>query len=183
MIKLKTNQGFTLFVAIMVTSTLLIVSMGIIALAYRENIITSAARESQFAFYAADTGADCAIYWDVVGTSNGLDPYPVSAFTNLKSDGTGWTANFDCNHDSANPANRFTIGHVHANGFSTSTTFAIKFLPDAYCAEVTVVKSDSGQTKIESLGFNTGAIGNPSKTSCGNPATGHRVQRAVRVTY
>ncbi|MBX4189373.1 pilus assembly PilX N-terminal domain-containing protein [Candidatus Parcubacteria bacterium] len=57
------ERGITLFIAMIVTATLLLISTGIVTLAVREAKISSTARESQHAFYAADTGIECALYW------------------------------------------------------------------------------------------------------------------------
>jgi Tfp pilus assembly protein PilX len=150
-----TQKGFTLFIAIVVTATLLLVSSGIIALALKEAFLTSASRDSQFAFFAADTGAECAIYWDV------QNPSGFSAF----STSTGSTIN--CNQDAANPTNPLVPGV----GGSAQSTFDLTFLPDPYCAHVTVTKT-SATTTIDSRGYN----------NC-NANDARRVERAVRVTY
>ncbi|MDB5254036.1 MAG: seg [Parcubacteria group bacterium] len=154
-LKKHTQKGFTLFIAIVVTATLLLVSTGIIALALKEAFLTSASRDSQFAFFAADTGAECAVYWDV------RNPSGFSAF----STSTGSTIN--CNQDASNPTNPIVPGV----GGSSQSSFDLTFLPDPYCAHVTVTKT-SATTTIDSRGYN----------SC-DPSNTRRVERAVRVTY
>lgn len=159
------EQGFTLFIAIVVTASLLLVSTGIISLAVKEAFLTSAARESQHAFYAADTGIECAIYWDI------KNPGGLSAFD------TGSQTNINCNADSANTQEGKTNPTPQAvGGPSGISTFTITFLksppvPNTPCAVVTVTKIGN-TTKIESLGYNT----------C-DPTNPRRVERAVRVRY
>lgn len=150
------QKGVTLFIAILVTGTLLLVSTAIVNIAVRESFITSAARESQYAFYAADTGAECALYWDV------KNPTGVSAFS------TTTIVTISCNQNGANPVNP----NPATVGGTDRSTFTLTFLPDPYCAKVTVTKSTDGKTKIESLGYNSCDISNP-----------RRVQRAVRASY
>jgi len=153
----KTKQkGFTLFIAIIIVATLLLVSMGIASLTVKENFLTSSSRESQYAFYAADTGVECAIYWDV---KNG---------TGLSAFATSTGSTISCNRDVNNPSNPIpsTVG---GNNIST---FSLTFNPDPYCAIVTVTKANDNTTKIESLGYNTCDNTNP-----------RRVERAVRVSY
>jgi Tfp pilus assembly protein PilX len=152
--KLQPQQGFTLFIALVITATLLLISTGIVALAVRESFLTTASQDSQYAFYAADTGIECAIYWDVKNTSG------FSAFA------TSTGSSIFCNKDSNNPSNQFTVGG------SSESSFTMTFLPQPYCATVTVTKPNDGSTKIESLGFNSCDATNP-----------RRVERAVRVTY
>jgi len=149
------SRGFTLFISIIVTGTLLLVATAIVNVALKEAFITSAARESQYAFYAADTGIECALYWDVQNSTG------VSAFSTT----TGST--IFCNKDANNSGNEWTVG-----GSDTSTIDRITFLPDPYCAVVTIEKGFDGSTRIESEGYNTCDTNNP-----------RRVQRAVRVTY
>lgn len=156
------EQGFTLFISIVITASLLLVSTGIITLAVKEAFLTSAARESQHAFYAADTGIECAIYWDIKNP----DPSGLSAFD------TAGQTNINCNADSLNTQGSATNPTPQAvGGPSGVSTFTITFLPDTYCAVVTVTKA-LGLTTIESLGYNT----------C-DPTNPRRVERAVRVRY
>jgi len=152
------NRGFTLFMAVIVMGTLLLVAVGIVSLAVRQILISSSARESQYAFYAADTGIECALYWDV------QNPSGVSAFSTSTS-----STNITCNGPSLLP--------VGGGGSSMPTsTFAFTFSPnEPYCATVAVNKkyvSNVLVTTIESKGYNTCDTSNP-----------RRVERAVRVTY
>lgn len=61
------NKGFTLLYAVVVTSILLASALSIISIALRELALTTSSRESQFAFYVANTGLECAQYWDIAG--------------------------------------------------------------------------------------------------------------------
>lgn len=151
----KKNAGFTLFVAIVITGTLLVIATGMINLALRQSLISSSGRESQLAFYAADTGMECALYWDVHAPSG------QSAFSTT----TGSTIN--CNYTPNNPGNQWVVG-----GSAASVIDKITFLPDPYCAVVTVTKNPDGSTVIESKGYNSCDILNP-----------RRVERAVRARY
>jgi len=151
------NKGITLLIAIVITASLLLISTGMVNLALRQAFLTSSSRESQFAFYAADTGIECALYWDVRNPN-------YSAFA------TSTMSTIHCNEDvlNQNPTNP-TPAIV---GGESAPSFTIKFLPDPYCAIVTVTKFDNGATQIESKGYNTCDSTNPN-----------RVERAVKVTY
>lgn len=147
------KKGITLFVAILITGTLLLISVAIINLSVKEAFLSGTARESQYAFYAADTGVECALYWDA------SSPNGYSAF------GTSTNSTIYCL--SSYP----TITRNVSNNNGTST-FTLQFQSEAYCADVLVAKTSDGKTKIESLGYNTCSTSNP-----------RRVQRAIRVTY
>lgn len=147
------QKGFTLFLAIVITATLLLVAAGVTSLAVKQSLISTSGRSSQIAFYAADSGLECAIYWDV------KNPSGVSAF-NLTT-GT----NINCNKDGANPSNQWVVGG------SSASTFTVTFNPDPWCAVVTVTKSGD-DTTVESKGYNTCVAG-----------SARRVERAIRVEY
>jgi Tfp pilus assembly protein PilX len=149
------ESGFTLFVAMIVMGTLLLIGAGIVDLAVRQALISASGRESQIAFYAADTGIECALYWDV------QNPSGFSAFS------TTTTATIFCNKDANNQSNQWTVG-----GSYTSVINRINFLPEEGCAIVTVTKGTNGSTRIESKGYNTCSATNP-----------RRVERAVRAIY
>lgn len=149
------TRGFTLFIAVIITGTLLLIVTGIANLAVRQALISHSSQESQYAFYAADTGIECALYWDV------QNPSGVSAFSTT----TGST--IFCNKDANNPGNEWVVG-----GSDISVINSITFMPDPYCATVTVTKESDGGTIVESKGYNTCDLTNP-----------RRVERAVRATY
>lgn len=88
---IKTEKGFTLFIALVITGTLLLVAMAIISLSVKEAFISGTARDSQYAFYAADSGLECAIYWDVVNNSSGYSAfYTPSGSQGGEQGGTTW---------------------------------------------------------------------------------------------
>jgi Tfp pilus assembly protein PilX len=156
MIKHSSQSGFTLFIAIAVTGTLLLVATGVVSLSYKQSLISNSGRESQVAFYAADAGMECALFWDVKNPGGSDSAFATS---------TGST--IYCNKDANNPGNEWVVG-----GSSQSAINSITFLPDPYCAKVTVTKNANGTTQVESLGYNTCDVSNP-----------RRVERAVRATY
>lgn len=58
------QAGFTLLLAALVASIVLGLGAAIYEIAQKEVSLSSIGRDSQFAFYAADTAAECALYWD-----------------------------------------------------------------------------------------------------------------------
>ena len=151
----NTKSGFTLFIAIMVMGTLLLIAVGIVTLAVKQSLISVSGRESQIAFYAADSGMECALFWDVGSQSI------ASAFD------VGEESTISCNQDGLNPQNQWVVG-----GDVVSVIPLITFNPSPHCATVTVTKNPNETTTIESRGYNT----------C-DPENPRRVERAVRATY
>jgi hypothetical protein len=75
----RSNQsGFTLLLAALAASIALSLGSAIFSITTKEIQLSSIGRDSQFAFYAADTAAECALYWDIrfnyFATSTPPDP-------------------------------------------------------------------------------------------------------------
>ncbi|MEK7177046.1 MAG: pilus assembly PilX N-terminal domain-containing protein [Patescibacteria group bacterium] len=155
------NRGFTLFIAIIITGALVLIAAGIGSLATRHAQIASSGQSSQHAFYAADTGMECALYWDV------KNPAGYSAFSTSTP-----TSPITCNNKNI-VVSPVVSGTPPRNG---TTTISFDFTPaDPYCVVVTIAKWYVGgtpKTKIESKGYNTCSASNP-----------RRVERAVRAQY
>lgn len=159
----RANKGIAIYLAVVVTAALILVSFAVLSLAIKEIGTSAAARDSQGAFYAADSGVECALYWDLKNASGN------SAFS------TSTASVINCNADAANLANNGTLSVGGGGNANATSTFSLTFLPDAYCVNVTVVKTYAGntpKTKIESRGYN----------SC-NVANARRVERAILVSY
>lgn len=58
------SRGFTLFYAVLITSLLLSLGLAVFNITLKELILSSDARESQNALYAADAALECSLYWD-----------------------------------------------------------------------------------------------------------------------
>lgn len=59
------QKGFTLLLATLTSSLLLILGSTVFNIIQKEIVLSSLGRDSQFAFYTADAGAECALYWDM----------------------------------------------------------------------------------------------------------------------
>ena len=70
---LKENKGFVLLMAMLVSGLFLVIGMAIFKIAYIELILSSTGKASQKAFAAADSGLECALYWDRKYPKNSSD--------------------------------------------------------------------------------------------------------------
>jgi hypothetical protein len=61
---IKNNKGYTLLFAVLVSSIVLAVGISILTISKKEFLLSSSARESITAFYAADSGLECALYYN-----------------------------------------------------------------------------------------------------------------------
>lgn len=158
-IRASSTAGFTLLFAVLVGGLLFSIGIAIANIALKEIVLASAGKESETAFYAADTGTECALYWDLrVGAT-----FPNSETASRRSSIT-------CNRS---PISLTVTGQTSS---AATTVFRINFSPS--CADVVVGKTKPqggapGSTVIESRGRNDCGAGD-------NPA---RVERALRVRY
>lgn len=61
----RKERGFTLLLATLLASLLLILGTSMFSLVRKQVVLSAIGRDSQFAFYAADSAAECALFWDV----------------------------------------------------------------------------------------------------------------------
>jgi hypothetical protein len=156
------NKGVTLLFAIILVTVFLIIGTGIINLVIKQLGLSSTGKESSRAYYAAETAAECARYWDLFGAAFG------------KSDGTSgadtvWiTDHVKCNSD--------RVTNVVTSGTTIAVTefdIQITSLPSPLQAHVKITRdSIQGIATVETLGRNTPNINDP-----------RRVQREYTLTY
>lgn len=188
---LNKKRGFTIFFAMLVGSLALAVGIAIYDLTVREIDLSAAASQSQYAIYAADTGVECALYWDakVAPPLNGSP----SAF-GTSSAATWGASPINCNGQNITTQGppaidlaRYDPGctasawcKVPQDASSATTTFSIT-IPNSgtpvqtYCAVVQVGKSTAGgvlYTNIVSRGYNNCAASGAA-----------RLERTLRVNY
>lgn len=132
----RRSQGFTLLFAGLIASLTLTLATSIWLLAFTELRFSFIGRESQFAFFAADAGVECALYWD----------YQANGFA------TNTPSTITCNNES--------FPGMGGDGYGVASTFTLTFSPVSAnvrpCAVVTVTKFASpDRTRVESRGYNT----------------------------
>lgn len=167
----KVNKGFAMLFAVLVSSVLLAIGLSIFNLTVKELALSSSGRESQFAFFAADTGAECALYWDIKGSQ---------IFATSSADSTPTPSNPDCvDSFGASGPQYISINNYVTRTLDSATTQFELTIPQSsgdYCAIVTVEKSSSDgflSTTIDSRGYNL-----PCDSTDSN-----RVERALKITY
>ncbi len=157
------KSGFTLLLSLLITSIVLSVGLGVFDIILREMILSSSSMESQKAFYAADTGEECSLYWDL------KHPGFIDSVFATSSDSVSGppTSGVLCNKGDI--AASWAITDLTSS--SATTEFKLEFA-NGSCADIFVIK-DSGTVKIESRGYNLACDSvNPKK-----------VERALRVSY
>ncbi len=157
-IKAKKNKAFVLLFAVTLAAIFLSIALGISSVALKEINFSTSAKNTNDAFFSADTGVECALYYDKIG-----------AFTTS-------TVSMNCNNSS--------ITAVESPSLIWS--FIVPKLDYGVsggqgCAKVTVDKSGDvvppATTTITADGFNQGGGGG----GCTPGAT--NVERVLQTSY
>ena len=171
--KIKYNNGYTLLFAVLVSSLVLAVGISILTISKKEFLLSSAARESVYAFYAADSGLECAVYWDGKGKFATCSP-DLSGGVLCGGIPVGGIAQFPSTSDIYGTFR--TVFHVKNGdlGSCAIVTIIQRYVPD----------QDSGilipETDIESRGYNMGW--DSTSNNC-NTSSVSRVERAIKYKY
>lgn len=165
------TRGFTVFFATLVASLALAIGLAIYDLTVRSLNLATVASQSQYAIYAADTGAECVLYWDshyntnksAFATTSTYVPAVSGVLCNTQDIASSWS--------------------VAGNTVLATTTFNLTFAAQAYntgsltpCAKVEVGKYTETNGRIRTVvlsrGYNTCAAG-----------AQNRLERILKVTY
>jgi hypothetical protein len=194
----RNNSGFTLFIALIVSSLLLAIGFSLSTIILKQLIFANSGKESQLAFYAADSGAECALYWDrknVDGLTDFNGAFTASSTFDDIFCGTGGPVT-----PQTAQVGSF-VRFIDLPNQQATTTFYVDYSDDdplnpnhKACAKVTVFKwvDSSGpipveKTQIESRGYNVpldnGPVGPGGTAICNYSASNRVVERAVRLDY
>lgn len=155
-------KGFTLLFASLIVSVMLSISLSIAHVTLTELTLSSAGRDSQLAFYNADTGLECALYheYKVAGDEDG------NSF--FKVDGVGGVniGDLECNEDEPD-----SLPIPVVSGATTTTSFSIN--SGEACFDVEVHKwphetyEYATRVFIESRGYSSCDENNPRRVERG----------------
>jgi hypothetical protein len=97
--KPKSTTGFAMLFAVLISSFLIMIGISIFSISLKEVMISTSIRDSQTAFYAADSAGECALYWDIKGGGkNSAFPSCVNESCDLPdSPSTTTTPTITCN--------------------------------------------------------------------------------------
>lgn len=153
----KNDSGVAILFAILMTSVLLLIAIGITQISYKEILFSIETKDSNKAFTAADTGIECAMYMD-----------SMLAFTGTSSDP------FYCH------------GHQVIDSTTDNINFQFSLpLTAQSCAQVYINKAaglTGTSTQIDSYGYNVTQHDANNCIASGFLAP-NLVSRALRITY
>lgn len=193
------QRGIVLYVAIIIASIVTFISFAVSNAAFRQVQLAQVGEKSQYAFYAANSGVECVMYWD---TKQDAVEFATSSDAGRKDDGSDLVRDYtaDCNNGndeewnmpwqtpeqqdgSDNPSQDGEEGYA-------TTTFIINSLgPDDgvdTCAKIAVGKhkidsSAGGDEKdIKTI---VRASGRSNTGECDGAIPDEAVERTVQVTY
>ncbi|MBI5138476.1 MAG: hypothetical protein HZA95_01610 [Candidatus Vogelbacteria bacterium] len=165
----KNSSGYALLFAVLVASILLSAGLGIANIIYKELQLSSIGRESTKAFYYADSGAECAIYWNGKLKFPTVSALRVGSWSNPPGVKCADTPDIYSSYGGSAPPladdpNDSTKKQAIVSFDVSQSTYG--------CAKVKVIKLENGTTYIESRGFNV---------DCASSGVNlRRVERAVR---
>src|SRR3990167_808385 len=136
--KIKKNKGFVILFAVTLSSIIFTISLGVANIALKEIKFGTSAKDTNDAFFAADTGAECALFNDKSSSNSFVE--------------SGGTGSVECLGDT------FPL-----NGSFPSWNFVLSGLgpEEKGCAKVTVSKDNITKaplvlTNLISKGYNIG---------------------------
>lgn len=140
------KKGAVLLIAILVASVALAVGFGVYNRTYKELLFASFWKQTQIAFASADTGLECALYWELHPAT------PATCFGNQTVTGLSWPSpdmfgSFEKDIDTNGPCVKVTIAW---NALLSATTTESK----GYNASCAVVNAGTNPRIVErGLGF------------------------------
>lgn len=146
MMHATSHRGFTLLVSVILSSVALSIGLVLLDIAYKQVVLASSAKQSQNAFYNADTILECALYWDQQQDSFSL---------------TNTNATISCNGIS-NIAVTF-----NQLADPPTRTFTLACPAGGTAGSVTITKSSEPRTYIFATGYNTCSATDPRRIERG----------------
>jgi hypothetical protein len=160
--KIEKNKGFVILFAVTLAAIFLSIALGVSQIAYKENIFGTSAKNTNNAFFAADTGGECALYYDKLGGS-------ASVFADPS------TPTIICNNVTVTATeNSTSVWTFNVSGLGSDSNS---------CAVVTITKTSSSDTppivstSVVSKGYNVGS----GPGTCSPPA--NAVERELDTNY
>lgn len=195
----KKQKGYVLLLAVLISSIILAMSMGVFAISIKEVALATFARDSVRAFAAASRGLECAVFLDRINqqsaqdlglpanayTSTGVDPkysgrseLPYTPFARGNSTQFGLLTPSESWPMSTSTTSFNCAGNAYVKNYTTSvtatTTGSSSFSLDlpSSCAQVTISKS----------GILTTFTSNGYSDVCANIASPRVTQRTIEVS-
>jgi len=152
----KNKEGFVLLFVVVISSIILAITLSIANISLKEIKFSTSTKDTNDAFFAADTGAECALYYDKSTINRFISPNPGGTIT--------------CANTTITPT-------FSGNASTWSYNFTVTNLGNLTqgCAKVVVNKTNLPTTQIISKGYNNGGASCVSNSST--------VERQLELSY
>ncbi|HXK37644.1 MAG TPA: hypothetical protein VJ579_01095 [Candidatus Paceibacterota bacterium] len=188
----KKQRGYVLLLAVLISSIILAMSMGVFAISIKEVALATFARDSVRAFAAASRGLECAVFLDRINSqaaqdlglaanyysSAGISQMPYTPFARGNSTQFGLLTPSESWPMSTSTTDFKCAGNPYVKNYTTTvtatTTGSSSFSLDlpSSCVQVTVAKS----------GILTTFTANGYSDVCGNITSPRVTQRTIEVS-
>ncbi len=159
----KTKEsGFVALFTVLLVSVILAMAIGIASISLKEIVLSSSASDGSKAFYAADSGVECALYYDRVNAGVG----------NFFGSGS----NFTCNGNTPQGDLSVTTDSESQEVYNFKISFGEN---DELCANIVLKR----QVYIPGQFFTTMIESKGSNVPCDDDTNPKKVERSIRVTY
>lgn len=165
----KEQKGFAVLFAVLTSSLLVTIGVSIYGISIKELTMSTSAKDSQIAFYAADSARECAFYWDTKGAIKSNVCYKETDGTFLCKLSDEFEETIKCNGKIINYLDQEYIRQEDNNYYySIPNFFKYSDLEDSPKADIEISKillvnefdmTSKTQTTIDARGRNTGIEG------------------------
>jgi hypothetical protein len=163
----NTQRGFALLIAVIFMAVMLSFGLALGSLSYKQQILASASVQSQYAFYAADAGLECALYYDQKQNN----------FDYISHDGTTHPNPIICDGATADELPAPDGYSYNASRLLVKQRVGID--SGKRCVDVTVYKMSDGQTYIFSQGYDVSC----ATVAAAAPNGARFVSRGINIHY
>jgi len=132
LMKNKNQKGYAILFTIVIVSAVSVITAGLTNAVYKQLVLSSLAKDSQSAFYQADTAGDCALYADRVNpggiiTTGGSWSCGGSSLTVTPTTGVGYTIYpTPADENSTDPCFRIDVTKDNSTPLIMKTTIKAK---------------------------------------------------------
>lgn len=178
---ISSESGFIALLTVVIAAIILTMVMGISSTSVKQLTLASSAKEGSRALFAADTGIDCALYWDVNHPNNTMSYF---------DPGNTFPQTINCNGAGITIPAPTQITSSYSSIVYHSSKFSLNL--GQGCAEIMIFKnypldtdrngsidlSKEIYTQAESRGYNV-----PCALVSSNPPPSTLVERGIRSIY
>lgn len=147
------QRGFTLLIAVILASVSAAIGVALASIAYKSVRLSATAQASQYAFYTADTGLECALYADQQSDVFDYTSHAATPTMQCVNGSTGTSVSFAVSQWSATT---LQFSSQSPGGYSGGW-----FPIDGYCARVTIYKTSDAHAYLYSEGISNCDTTNP----------------------